>query len=138
MKILVTFVRSDLPHRAFTLAVNSLKMSSGVANSMVLAVAHPPESAGIVEVDAILDGATQHYEDLFSGRRDPATSQNIEMKTGIVVGHPAQQIARYAADNGCDMIVVGQRGRSKIQTWLHGSASKRRISHAPCTVVVVK
>jgi Kef-type K+ transport system membrane component KefB len=54
----------------------------------------------------------------------------IFIVVSIVVGHPA--------DKDCDMIIIGQRGKSRIQTWLLGSVSKRVTSHAPCTVVIVK
>ena len=36
------------------------------------------------------------------------------------------------------MIIVGQRGKSKIAKWLLGSVSKRVSSYAPCTVTIVK
>ena len=139
MKILVAFDGSDQSYRAFAFAVDYSKMCSGaLGDIMVLSVAQPPEPADIVEVDAVIDSATEHYEDLFRGLRDRAKAQNIEIKTRVVVGHPADQIVRYAADNGCDMVVVGHRGKSKIQTWLLGSVSNRVTSYAPCTVVIVK
>jgi nucleotide-binding universal stress UspA family protein len=62
----------------------------------------------------------------------------VEIKAEVVVGHPADQIVRYAADNNCDMIVLGHRGRSKIADWLLGSVSKRVSSYSPCTVTIVK
>jgi nucleotide-binding universal stress UspA family protein len=139
MKILVAFDGSDQSYRAFDFAVDYLKMCSGAgADIMVLSVAQPPEPADIVEVDAVIDSATEHYEELFRGLRERAKAQNIDIKTGVVIGHPADQIVRYAADNQCDMIVIGPRGKSKIETWLLGSVSKRVTSYAQCTVVIVK
>jgi nucleotide-binding universal stress UspA family protein len=36
------------------------------------------------------------------------------------------------------MIVMGHRGKSRLQRWLLGSVSKRVLSYAPCTVTVVR
>lgn len=38
----------------------------------------------------------------------------------------------------CDMICIGQRGKSRIQQWLLGSVSKRVATYAHCTVTIVK
>ncbi len=101
-------------------------------------MAQPPEPIDIVEMDAIIDGATEHYEGLFKGLRDKAKTYNIEITTEIVVGHPADQIIKYAIEKKRDMVFVGQRGKSKIATWLLGSVSKRVTTYAPCTVAIVK
>lgn len=58
--------------------------------------------------------------------------------TLLSIWHPAEQILRLAADTGADLIVVGHRGRSPIREWLFGSTSRRIISYAPCSVLVVR
>ena len=138
-KILVAFDGSEQSNKAFDFALEMYKLCAGAAPEiMVLSVAQPPEPIDIVEVDAIIDSATRHYEDLFSGLREKAKAQNAEIKTDIIVGHPADQIIKYASEKTADMIVVGQRGKSKIANWLLGSVSKRVSSYAPCTVTIVK
>ena len=138
-KILVAFDGSDQSRRAFEFALEMSRHCTGAAPEItVLSVAQPPEPIDIVEMDAIIESATQHYEELFKGLRDKAKAENIEITTEIVVGHPADQIVKYAAEKKSDMIVVGQRGKSKIESWLLGSVSKRISSYAPCTVTIVK
>jgi nucleotide-binding universal stress UspA family protein len=138
-KILVAFDGSEQSRRAFDFALEMTRYCSGALPEItVLSVAQPPEPIDIVEMDAIIESATQHYEDLFKGLRDKAKSENVEIKTDIVVGHPADQIIKYAAEKKSDMIIVGQRGKSKIANWLLGSVSKRVSSYAPCTVTIVK
>jgi len=101
-------------------------------------VAQPPEPADIVEVDAVIDSATQHYEELFKGLHEKAHRKNLEIRTEVVVGHPADQIIKYAAEKRSDIVIVGQRGKSKMVKWLLGSVSKRISTYAPCTVTIVK
>jgi nucleotide-binding universal stress UspA family protein len=138
-KLLVAFDGSEQSHRAFDFALEMSRHCKGALPEItVLSVAQPPEPIDIVEMDAIIESATQHYEELFKALREKAKTESVEIKTDIVVGHPADQIIKYAAEKKSDMIIVGQRGKSKIATWLLGSVSKRVSSYAPCTVTIVK
>jgi nucleotide-binding universal stress UspA family protein len=138
-KILVAFDGSEQSYKAFDFALEMSRLCTGAFPEItVLSVAQPPEPADIVEVDAIIDSATQHYEELFKMLREKAREKNLEINTEVVVGHPADQIVKYASDKKSDLIIVGQRGKSKIAKWLLGSVSKRVSSYAPCTVTIVK
>ncbi len=137
-KIVVAFDGSEQSYKAFEFALEMSKLCTASPELTVLSVAQPPEPADIVEVDAIIDSATRHYEDLFKDLREKARGKNLEIKTEIVVGHPADQIIKYATEKKSDMIIVGQRGKSKISHWLLGSVSKRISTYASCTVTIVK
>ena len=56
----------------------------------------------------------------------------------ILVGHAADPILKQAAETTADLIAVGHRGRSAIREWLFGSTSRRVVSCAPCSVLVVR
>ncbi|MFQ3573850.1 MAG: universal stress protein [Thermodesulfovibrionales bacterium] len=138
-KILVAFDGSTKAYKAFEFALELTKVCSGISpDIIVLSVAQPPEPADIVEMDAIIDSATQVYEKMFVDLRQKAKEKNIEIKTIVAVGHPADQIIRYASENSCDIIVMGQKGKSRIETWLMGSVSRRVATYASCTVTIVK
>jgi nucleotide-binding universal stress UspA family protein len=138
-RILVAFDGSQQSYKAFDFALEMTNLCPGAAPEvLVLSVAQPPEPADIVEVDAIIDSAIQHYEELFKDLKDKAKERNTEIKTEVVAGHPADQIVKYAKDKNCDMVVVGQTGKSKIESWLLGSVSKRVSTYSPCTVTIVK
>ena len=138
-KILVAFDGSEQSYKAFYFALEMSKLCTGASPEItVLSVAQPPEPADIVEVDAIIDSATSHYEELFKSLREKARKNNVEITAEVVVGHPADQIVRYASEKKSDLIIVGQRGKSKIAKWLLGSVSKRVSTYAPCTVTIVK
>ena len=104
----------------------------------VVSVATPPEPPTRVETEATLEAATQHYEEMFEGLRARAKERSLDLETRVLVGHAAEQILRLAAATGVDLIVVGHRGRSAIQEWLFGSTSRRVVSYAPCSVLVVR
>ena len=51
---------------------------------------------------------------------------------------PADAIVEYAEKNGVDLIVIGNKGAGAVERFLIGSVSSKVVSHAPCSVMVVK
>ncbi len=138
-KILVAFDGSEKSYDAFDFALEMSKLCPNAApDIIVLSVAQPPEPIDIVEMGAVIDSATQYYEQLFNDLRQRARAKNLEIKTEVAVGHPADQIIRYASELKIDMVIMGQKGKSRIESWLLGSVSKRVATYAPCTVTIVK
>lgn len=138
-RFLVAFDGSPSAYKAFDFALELAVASGGTNHEIaVLAVIQPPEPADIVEMDAVVDAGTEHYGELFGELRAKAQAAGIAVTTEVAVGHPADQVVHYAAERKCDMVIVGQRGRSMMEKWLLGSVSKRIASYAPCTVVIVK
>jgi len=138
-KILVAFDGSQQSNKAFDFALDMSGLCAGaISELIVISVVQPPEPADIVEVDAIIDSATQHYEELFKELKEKAKEKGMAIKTEVLVGHPADQIVRYAKDQNCDVIVLGRKGKSRVERWLLGSVSKRVSSYASCTVIIVK
>jgi len=135
-RILAAFDGSQDANEAFETAVDFATLCG--ARLEVVSVATPPEPPTRVETEAALDAASQHYEELFEGLRRTAQARGVALETRILVGHAAEQILRLAADTGTDLIVVGHRGHSKIREWLFGSTSRRVVSHATCSVLVVR
>jgi nucleotide-binding universal stress UspA family protein len=66
------------------------------------------------------------------------------LDTGIAVRHvllegdPADQIVRYAAESGTDMIVMGTQGRTGMERLLLGSVAEKVLRDAACSVLVIK
>lgn len=56
----------------------------------------------------------------------------------LAVGDPSEEIIRAARDRHFDLVVVGHRGLSPVKAFLMGSVSNRIVSHAPCSVLVVR
>jgi nucleotide-binding universal stress UspA family protein len=108
------------------------------ARLSVVSVASPPEPPTEVETQAAIEAATAHYEKLFEGLRRQAQERQVELRTHVLVGHPADQILKTATAHRADLIVVGHRGRSAIREWVSGSTSRRVVSHANCPVLVVR
>jgi nucleotide-binding universal stress UspA family protein len=138
-KLLVAFDGSAGAYKAFDFALNLAGLSRERGTEIaVVAVVQPPEPSIIVELDAMIDSATEHFQEHFAKLKEKAQDASVPVTTEVLIGHPADQIIHYASQRRCDIILMGQRGKSRMEQWLLGSVSKRVSSYAPCTVVIVK
>lgn len=55
-----------------------------------------------------------------------------------VHGDPREVIVKAATDGAVDLIVMGSHGRTGLEKMLLGSVASYVVSHAPCSVMVVK
>ncbi|HQU14121.1 MAG TPA: universal stress protein, partial [Thermodesulfobacteriota bacterium] len=101
-------------------------------------VVRPPEPIEIVEMGAVIDAATTHYEEQFRKIVAKVKDKDLVLHTDILTGNPADQIVRYAHEKKCDVVILGHRGKSRVEDWLLGSVPKRVSSYAPCNVIIVK
>jgi nucleotide-binding universal stress UspA family protein len=133
--ILVAYDGSPQSQRAADIA---FLMAEAMGSKLVIfAVIRPPEPAARAELNAILDDAREHYEQSFVQLRERARRAELELKTEIEVGHPAEHIVRRAEQTDAGLIVMGRRGISAFQRWMLGSISERVLRYAHCPVMVV-
>ena len=135
-KILMAYDGSDSSRRAFRFALDvAAKFNSELH---VVTVVHPPEFPDAVEMEAILEAATDATEKEFESLRAEAAKAGLTLETELATGHPAEQIVHVATEMKADLIVMGHRGKSVMERWLVGSVSKRVVSYAPCSVTIVR
>ena len=124
-------------------AVQALTFAAEVARAFgkslhVLAVVRPPEFGGMVETEAVIEQSRQHYHDLLRGVQAKHTHETFKTHVHIAVGHPAEQIVRFAEGHDVDHIVVGHRGHTLFERWLIGSVARQVVAYAHCAVTVVR
>jgi len=135
-RVLVGYDGSEHAAKAFAMAVD-LAGKYG-AELEVVCVAQPPEPPGMVETEAVLEAAQEHFEKAFAALRPQAEAAGLHPQLTVLVGNPADQIVHHAGTTGADLIVLGHRGKSRMQRWLLGSISKRVSSYAHCAVLIVR
>jgi nucleotide-binding universal stress UspA family protein len=135
-KVLVAYDSSKSAERAFEFAIELAKAFN--ATLTVLSVARPPEPPTMVETSALLEAAQEQFEKDFVRLREIAKAAGVALETQVIAGHPAEQIVYQATEQKVDLIVMGHRGKSRIERWLLGSVSKRVLSYAPCAVTIVR
>jgi nucleotide-binding universal stress UspA family protein len=66
------------------------------------------------------------------------SNQAIPVHHVLLLGDPAQEIVRYSADVGIDVIVIGTHGRTGQERQQMGSVAEKVMREAGCSVMVVK
>jgi nucleotide-binding universal stress UspA family protein len=135
-KVLLGYDGSESANQAFLFAVDLARKYG--AELHVLAVARPPELGDEVETKAVIENSRRHYNGLLDSLKSQLAHESVNVHFQVEVGHPAEQIVRYAEAHGVDHIVVGHRGHTLFERWLIGSVARHVIAYADCTVSVVR
>ncbi|MFI5399817.1 MAG: universal stress protein [SAR324 cluster bacterium] len=80
----------------------------------------------------------QHFARILDPVRAELGNVHMSATFGVVAGHPAEQIVRYAEMHGSDPIGVGRRGHTLFERWLIGSVARRVIAYASRDVTVMR
>ena len=141
-RIVVPLDGSDSSFKAAEYAVKLAKLT-GVDLLFMHAVANPPyvefKSAGIVMTQYI-DAAKRYAEAWFATAGEIASKEGVKFSAKAVldVASIPDTIVNYAADKKADLIVMGTKGRTGLKRILLGSVASGVVSHASCSVLVVR
>jgi len=134
--ILVAYDGSEPAQKAFTLGCDLARQMH--AKLTVLAVTRPPEIGADVETEAMIETGQRHLRHLLRELSRRPETQDVQVLFETRVGHPAEQVLRYADEHHVDHLVVGHKGKGLLQRWLVGSVSRQLVDHATCSVTVVR
>ncbi|MEW6690086.1 MAG: universal stress protein [Pseudomonadota bacterium] len=135
-KILVGYDGSSSGRKAFDAALE-LAAKHG-AELYVLSVVRPPEVGDDVETEAVIENSRQYHRRMLAELKSSIAAKGVKTHFEVSVGHPAEQIIYDADRHGADLVVVGDRGRSKLARIVLGSVSKQVVQHAGRAVLVVR
>jgi nucleotide-binding universal stress UspA family protein len=88
--------------------------------------------------DQTTDDLFQYHQEIASGAEKQLRSPGLVIDARVLQGDPRAVIVDLARAEGADLIVVGSHGRTGLARILLGSVASYVVSHAPCTVTVVK
>jgi len=135
-RILVGYDGSAAGRKAFDAALQ-LAAKHG-AELHVLAVCRTLDIGDDVETEAVIEHSRQYHRRLLAELKTSVTTKGVKTHYEVAVGHPAEQIIYHADKHQADLIVVGDRGRSKFAKLVLGSVSKNVVQYAGRPVLVVR
>ena len=77
-------------------------------------------------------------QELTSGVERQLDEAGLSTEARVELGDPRDVIVRVAEELNADLIVVGSHGRSGLSKLLMGSVASHVVTHARCSVCVVK
>jgi nucleotide-binding universal stress UspA family protein len=86
-----------------------------------------------VSAKKVKESATKLLDEIFS----EVDFSGVETESEVLMGDPYLKIVGIAKDEKFDLIVMGNRGFSKIKRFFVGSVAQKVISEAPCPVLVI-
>ena len=103
---------------------------------------YPPPATEFVLAGATAEDIrrqqTADAEQLTARAADAVKAADVSAETAVREGDPRSAIVDEADEWGADLIVVGSHGRTGVKRWLLGSVAGAIVSHAPCSVEVVR
>jgi nucleotide-binding universal stress UspA family protein len=79
-----------------------------------------------------------HVERLKLALNQAGTSRVVSLNTMVMKGDVSEAILRASEKMDADCIAVGSRGMSDVPGYLLGSVSRKVVTHASCSVLMVK
>lgn len=134
-KILVAYDGSTHADAALDMAAD-MAQRYGAALVLLHAYPHVSDMLGTPHYDEMLAARTLLGKNILDAARARLPAE-LEVETQLIEGPPAHAILRVAAEEGCDLIVVGSRGRGQLAGLLLGSVSSTVAHHANCPVLIV-
>jgi len=124
-------------------AQNALSLASQLAREdkswiKVLAVVPPYQGdLELIGVSDIKEAITGPGQQLLAEARQLADREGAHILTNLEQGEPYEQIVHVAEEENCDLIVMGRRGKGKMERALIGSVTARVIGHTGKDVLVI-
>lgn len=134
-KILVAIDGSRHASDALTIAVDFAKRY-GASLVLLHAFPHVSDLLGTPQYEHLLEARSVIGRALLESAQ-AQVGDTVPLETQLIEGPPASAILRVAAEDGCDMIVLGSRGRGQVAGLLLGSVSNTVAQRAQCPVLIV-
>ena len=143
MRILIGVDQSPHSERAVRF-VTRMRWPAG-SRVIVAGVMTPPLSPAVAGVDAgvslMVEVAPEQVADT-QARVAEVEAQlraaGMATETRTPIGDPREALLRLVEDERIDLIVLGSHGRTGLAKLLLGSVSSHVVTHAHCSVLVVK
>ena len=104
----------------------------------VTPIATDPAFLATLDIDALRSEITRRYKKVMSLAAGSLQENGLTVEMVVRDGDPRSVIVDEAKDWSANLVVVGSHGYTGVKRWLLGSVAHSIVSHAPCSVEVVR
>lgn len=140
MKILIALDASVHSERALAF-VTRMRWPAGSRVIVLSALQAMPSPLAVGPDGAaadLLEEQRRGLEELVAGAEATLRESGFSTEGRVLVGDPREVLVNVAQDERADLLVVGSHGRTGMAKLMLGSVSSHLMTHAPCSVLVVK
>ena len=98
----------------------------------------PGEAAAPAAIASLIESQEKYHRGLAEKAAESLRAGGLRATSASVVSDPRNALLDAVKRHGADLLVVGSHGRSGLTKFLLGSVAAHVVSHAPCSVLVVK
>ncbi len=98
----------------------------------------PGEVAAADTIGRLMEDQEKYHTEIAKRAAARLTKAGLTADARMVVGDPRSALMDAAHTEHADLLVVGSHGRTGIKKLLLGSVASHVVTHAPCSVLVVK
>jgi nucleotide-binding universal stress UspA family protein len=141
-------VGTDGSETAQTAVRRAIELAAGLHARLQIVSAYEPVGGqrtprgGVAEAAEDMQWTINPHEDtvaLLERARGEAKAAGVaEVETFARQGDAADAILDVAEEQGCDLVVVGNKGMTGAKRFLLGSVPNKVSHHAPCSVLIVR
>lgn len=142
MKILLAVDGSKSADHAVQAMIRQIAWLRDAPSVDVVFVHLPVRPVGAIHGISVSDEALEQYyeqdaQETLAECKRTLMNAGIAFKTHLLIGDPADAIARFAREHGCDLIFMGTRGMSTIGNLFLGSTANKvlHLTHVPVVLV---
>jgi nucleotide-binding universal stress UspA family protein len=126
----VEFLRKmTWPKETKVVVVSVLQSMAAAYSEVYVPVALPAEA---------LEEERRVHQELVSDAERLLLGDNLATTSKVLEGDPRVVLVDEARNTKADLLVVGSHGRTGLAKLLMGSVAQHVVTHAPCSVLVVK
>jgi len=104
----------------------------------VTPIATDPAFVASLDIDTLRNEIARRNKEVISRAARSLQEKGLSVETVVRDGDPRSVIVDEAKDWSANLIVVGSHGYTGVKRWLLGSVAHSVVSHAPCSVEVVR
>jgi nucleotide-binding universal stress UspA family protein len=143
MRILIGIENSEPSKRALAF-VRGIPWPAGAATTIATVIRTDVFALGdmyapvAAEMEILRREEEKRAHAFLDGIQRELDSAGIKAETRVLNGDPRFALVDAARDSKADLLVVGSHGRTGVKKLLLGSVASHVVTHAPCSVLVVK